>query len=254
MKEFKDKQYYLKVLENRKEALNQVIFNIDKTNKLDDCEAQSKQKARNRLSVAVLNYDIMHVMYSCEFSRPELIEQFNVTLDNFVNYWDRRIVKIHLGRKQVETDKIHLEYYIRLRWLFSLAILLDTSDEKFIKLTDLIRNDNVKDALIDFIIASKIDNWTIHDSLSIEKPTNRIIDVIFEENSEVSEKLIKTYLNKFWYKTYKNYSFYDTHLNADIHNEFKGYWAFEVAAIVKIKGLDDSLFRDNKYYPDRLLN
>ena len=34
---------------------------------------------------------------------------------------------------------------------------------------------------------------------------------------------------------------------------FYGYWAFEVAAIVKIKNLNDSSFRTNKYYPDKLL-
>lgn len=44
-----------------------------------------------------------------------------------------------------------------------------------------------------------------------------------------------------------------TQFTAPKTKTFSGYWAFEVAAIVKIKGLDDSSFRDHKYYPSQLL-
>lgn len=30
---------------------------------------------------------------------------------------------------------------------------------------------------------------------------------------------------------------------------YKGYWAWEVATVVKVKGLYDTSFKDNPYYP-----
>jgi hypothetical protein len=40
----------------------------------------------------------------------------------------------------------------------------------------------------------------------------------------------------------------DLHKSKQANNYF-GYWAWEVAAIVKIKGIDDSSLKTHKYYP-----
>jgi len=37
------------------------------------------------------------------------------------------------------------------------------------------------------------------------------------------------------------------------YNTYVGYWCFAAAAIVKLKNLDDSSFRDNDYYPKDML-
>ncbi len=37
------------------------------------------------------------------------------------------------------------------------------------------------------------------------------------------------------------------------NSNYVGYWAFETAAFVKMRGLDDSSFRDNVYYPKDML-
>ena len=42
-------------------------------------------------------------------------------------------------------------------------------------------------------------------------------------------------------------------LHKNVHDLYVGYWCFIAAAIVKIKDLDDSTFRDNKYYPKDLI-
>jgi len=253
MKEFKDKKYFFEVLENRKKALGKAVLNKGIINENDDEKTQLKQLSKNKLVLTNLNYDILHVMYSCGFTKEELKQQFNITLDSFIANWDKKIVKIHTGRNQVETDHYYIEYYIRLRWMFSFAILLNIDDEAIMTLIEIVKNDNVKDAFFDFVIASKIDNWDVSDNLSLKKPKNRIVEIIYETDTKKCESLITSYLKKDWHKTYKNYSQYNSHLKADENFYFKGHWAFEVAALVKIKTLDDSTFRDNKYYPDRLI-
>jgi hypothetical protein len=45
---------------------------------------------------------------------------------------------------------------------------------------------------------------------------------------------------------HKTELWYGTHLK---DKGYSGYWAWEVAAVVKILGLDDLIFKDNPYYP-----
>lgn len=253
MKGFKEKDYYLKVLENRQEALVNATKQINKINKNDSLEAQSKQLAKNRLTIAVLNYDILHVMYSCEFSKDDLKQQFSTTLHLFISNWNSSVVKMHIGRQQKMLDIYYIDYYIRLRWMLSFAVLLDAPQDGFNSLAMIVKNDNIKDSFYDTVFASRIDNWEISKELLLKKPSNKLNAILFGNDNEKSQNDIKNYLDKDWYKTYKNYGNYQTHNKADENYYFFGYWAFEVAALVKIKGLDDSTFRENQYYPDRLL-
>ena len=60
-----------------------------------------------------------------------------------------------------------------------------------------------------------------------------------------AEKAIKEYL-QIWYSLHKEDPWYNTHLR---DKGYSGYWAWEVGAVVKKMGLDDSSFKDNPYYP-----
>jgi len=59
-------------------------------------------------------------------------------------------------------------------------------------------------------------------------------------------KELKIFLDKIWYKMNREMYWYNSHKDSDI---YFGYWSFESAALVKLLGLDDSILRDNKYYP-----
>ncbi|RNC86850.1 MAG: DUF1911 domain-containing protein [Winogradskyella sp.] len=50
----------------------------------------------------------------------------------------------------------------------------------------------------------------------------------------------------------KDTSGYNQH--AKSNGNYVGYWCFVVAAIVKIKDLDDSSFKNSKYYPKDMLS
>ncbi|MBK8927229.1 MAG: DUF1911 domain-containing protein [Crocinitomicaceae bacterium] len=75
---------------------------------------------------------------------------------------------------------------------------------------------------------------------------------IEETDKSKSESLIKEFITKDWYKNHKDAGWYDSHKSK--HNTYFGYWSFETAAIVVIKGLDDSSFRDCQYYPKDLVD
>ncbi|MDO4729539.1 MAG: DUF1911 domain-containing protein, partial [Bacteroidota bacterium] len=57
----------------------------------------------------------------------------------------------------------------------------------------------------------------------------------------------KTYLSKSWYKERSYAGWHNSHKSK--HNIYTGYWSFESGALVKILGLDDTLLKDQKYYP-----
>ena len=146
--------------------------------------------------------------------------------------------------------------------MMSLGILLDIPDLEFNKLIKLIDQDNIKDFLFEFLISSRIkDRKPIFEEsykkyLLIPKLYAKLITIANNNEHKTIEIELKKYLEKDWIKVYKNY-YIDFNLKDiekyDVNSGFIGIWAFEVAAIVKIKGLDDSGFRENDFYPDRLL-
>ncbi len=133
--------------------------------------------------------------------------------------------------------------YDKLCWIISLAILCEVSIENFKRISNIVRRDNVKDKLLDFLINSRLNNdWPIVSHSYVEP--NPYKDVV-NFNSAVE---IKKYLDNIWYQDMKEAYFYDSHADEKVNTYF-GYWAWEVAAIVKIKGIDDSSLKDQKYYP-----
>jgi hypothetical protein len=248
-----DKNYYLKVIDTYKFSLEN-SKQISAFNKKDPIETQKKQVKRIKLSFGVIHSYILFSMYSARFSKEEMVSQYLLTLDLIYDNWDASVVKMHIGRKQQEIDVYLLNYHILIRWLLSFGILLNIPNSSLNKLAYLIKRDNIKDALYDFLISSFVNDWSITNEMSIKSPKNKIIDIIFEKNKVKCQKMIKTYLEKSWYKTYKNqYGWYDSHKLPKEKYAHTGYWAFEIAAIVKIKQLDDSSFRDNVYYPKDLV-
>ncbi|MDT8346915.1 MAG: DUF1911 domain-containing protein, partial [Flavobacteriaceae bacterium] len=145
---------------------------------------------------------------------------------------------------------------------FSLAILLDVSKDDFQVIVDLIDKDDIKDKLIEFMISSryperpalKEDSYKRY--MMIPKLHKKLVDIAYDLQAEQAILETNDFLKKEWIKIPKKY-YINLNLkdipNYEVKSGFVGLWAFEVAAVVKIKGLDDSSFKDNKFYPDRLL-
>lgn len=230
---------------------------IEKSEERSMARVQSGQVKENMIDLIKFScftgkIKVLIAKYSRGNNKSQLREQYLNIIADIEIFWTEKAVKLKDGKGK-DLGVYILDPYIFMRWLLSLAILFDISDDEFKTLTDLIKRDNIKDKLYDFLISSRLENWEISDSMSLKKPENRIQDIIDIQDKIECENNLKEYLNKEWYKTYKYAGFYNSHKKPEDMFLFYGYWAFEVAALVKIKNLDDSTFRDNPYYPNRLL-
>lgn len=213
------------------------------------------------LNYSIIAYFVWHLnniiaSYSRGDDKNELKKQFSDAVRVMEKVWDKRIVKMHIGKNQKEIDVYYLECTLYMRWILSLAVLLEVSDDEFNILINLVKRDNIKDALYDICIKTKVENWIISDEVRPLSPKNSITSIIKENDKPTCEKFLKKYLEKHWFKTFKNLGGWQTTnvSNLNVNSGFVGFWAFEVAAIVKIKGLNDNSFKDNVFYPHRFFN
>lgn len=260
MKGAKNFDFYNEVIQHYKKNLeeNEIrISNFPSKNEWDTSPYRSSDEILFiglELSKFTLKLLIIIASYSRGDDKTELRKQFSEAVFIMKKVWNKKAVKMFLGAKQKEHDAYYIGESFSMRWMFSLAILLEVPDDEFFVLLNFIKRDNIKDAMYDICIKFRIKDWTISEVVRPLSPKNKVIDIIKENDKGVCEKLIKQYLEKHWFKTFKNWGWISTDVsNFDVNSGFVGYWAFEVAAIVKIKGLDDSSFRENVFYPDRLL-
>jgi len=246
MKNCKEIDYYNSLIEKLTE------INRENKLKLGKGLINSKNLTLRKMSWFLRDIKILISHYSSNNEKEKLRELYSILIKDIGNVWKKEVVKLK-DSKGNDLGVYILEPYIFMRWMLSLGVLLDVPNNEFNILVDLIKRDEINDKLYDFLISSRIEDWKISDSMSLKKPENSIQEIIDIQDNTECERNIKEYLNKEWYKTYKYAGFYNSHTKPDDMFLFYGYWAFEVAALVKIKGLDDSSFRTNKYYPDTLL-
>ena len=132
--------------------------------------------------------------------------------------------------------------YDTMIWMVSLAILCDIDIEDFKRITHIIARDQGDDKLLNLLISHKQPDWNGRNQLYIQKYPYSFSDGISDATG------IKKYLDKHWYQGHSDSYWHDLHKNTEVNNYF-GYWAWEVAAIAKIKGIDDSSLKTQKYYP-----
>ncbi|MBK9450214.1 MAG: DUF1911 domain-containing protein [Bacteroidetes bacterium] len=143
------------------------------------------------------------------------------------------------------------DWYVKMLWMLSFGIFLNISDEDFAKIVSVWDKTGRQDWLIDYLIAYRIPDRPIVDTLIFPKPYAALKKAVDESDPHKRSAIVKHYLEKEWYSGQKGVYWYEDHKN--VHDIFFGYWSFESAAVVKIAGIDDSSFRDNMYYPKDLL-
>jgi hypothetical protein len=154
------------------------------------------------------------------------------------------LLELISGFEEIWENETGQEYEYAL-WIVSLAVLCDIDNDSFKRITDKLQQQKLNDVLFSFIIRSKQESWRestkkVANELVV-KPYNRVIALDTTAD-------IKNYLNNYWYKENSESPWHDQHKNKKVNNYF-GYWAWEVAAIAKIKGIDDNSLQNQKYYP-----
>jgi hypothetical protein len=186
--------------------------------------------------------------YSIESLLPDWKEGANLIHESWDGFW-----KLKQGNPPVEYDQYILSAYDEMLWMLSLGYLLDAPEQDFKKLVEVIDRDKVKDKLFEFIISAKlkdrapIKEESYREFLGVPETFAKLRESIDEPDKAKAEKRIHDFLKRDWYKNHKDAGWYNSHKSK--HDTYFGYWSFESAAVVKIKGLDDTSFRDNQYYP-----
>ena len=155
------------------------------------------------------------------------------------------------------TDQYMVEPHNKMLSLLSLAFLFKVDSKLFSVFSDIIDHDNISDNLYEFILKAeflerKPKRPEEYDSKhSVILKVYRSLRLAIEQTDKIeAQKLIKHFLEKDFY--HEHSGFYNAHkARFDL---YYGYWSFEAAAITCIMDLDDSSYRDNKYYPKDLVD
>lgn len=148
-----------------------------------------------------------------------------------------------LGISSFENKYTSGNYSNYLQYI-ALSTLLNVDNASKIRLKKVLQDNGTNDALYNFLLFGKFEgrNWKF-----IEKYKN-----IIEADAEDRVQLVKKLLSK-WYVSNKSAYWYDFHKYTDRYLYY-GYWALEVAALVKVLNIPDASFKDNKYYPYDLVH
>lgn len=239
----------LNTFENYKEIID---FNLecisdwrnDIYSLLDDEKKGIQRNPRKNLEVIqyitkdITSYqeDLSIAMYSAGYPTEQFKKEFFKEIDSFLLSW-----KSSYG-------------YVQMIRFLSIGIMLNIDKGIADKIIQMIRKDNPADFLIDTLISFYDKNWKIHHNFTFPKPyifTKEVVELAKQDKLKALFKL-KYYLDNLWYKGHKDCGWYNMHkINKANHI---GYWSFESGALVKILGLDDSILKDQQYYPYDLVH
>jgi len=230
-------------------------------NKLENNLIKEERISIVKLSMSTTYRNLIIAKYSRgdNMKSNDIIDLYTQSVSLMYENWTEGSGKFVYSKGNTTTilEQYTFSNYLGILEVISLGILLGISDTIFNKLIIYVERDRVKDFLLDFLFCYKDKGKTpiIEESYQvffhINERYGRLKNIIQEPNSKIAEKELKYFLEKEWYASFKGTPIYGLHKN--VHDLYVGYWCFVAAAIVKIKGLDDSTFRDNKYYPKDLI-
>lgn len=243
----KDKSYFDSFLHK--------LENIDKKTeeKINSGNVNPERIIPVRMSMISSLIRRMKAKYSLGLPIHTLLDEYDESLDLIEKYWSGN--NKFVGNNNEVLDQYSLGNYDNILWMLSIGYLLDVTEDRFKILVNAIDSDNVKDKLYEFIISSKIASRSKIENESYKygfELYGKLRQAIGTDDKSKASELVKTFLEKDWYKEHKNSGWYNNHTNK--HNTYSGYWSFETAAVVKIMGLDDSAFINNQYYPKDLVH
>lgn len=148
------------------------------------------------------------------------------------------------------------QYYL---WLFSLAVMTGQPQ----KIPDLVRwyspdpDSEGEDPLLGTLMSRLgigMQNLPLAEELTFPKSYSALYEAIQGDETrpkEERQECLKRYL-KHWYQGMKECYWYGDHKSKfSLHF---GYWAFEAGLVTLLYDLDDSSYRDMKYYPKDLVD
>ena len=225
----KDRKHFEKILKVRLDEINGDKASLPRAgeHKLFICRV-----------IACNSVDVIQIRYSMDGGLKELQRIYVESLNYFIVGFN-------------SDNPIYFDILNRV----SLGILLNIPDENFMQLVDYVQRmdeeakpaDWTPDLLLWFLLNSRLkanEKRTHAQKLAFPRLYKGLYKVIQAADSETAQKALKDYIGK-WYNLNKDAPWYNNHLKST----YRGYWAWEVAAVAKVMHIDDTDLKDNPYYP-----
>ncbi|MEY8868538.1 PoNe immunity protein domain-containing protein [Gaetbulibacter jejuensis] len=253
---FKDKAYFNRYIKRRNEAIK-----IWGAKYKEGAIAKERTSASKKIEIESYLF-LLKAKYSRgdNMFKKEVLDMYHNITVLMQEYWHKyhsNTIKFPEGNETIYLNQYSTWGYLYILDILSLGILLNVPNKDFNIVVDFVDKDEVKDFLIEFLIKHRIPERTpikkesyerfydINDKYGVLKTIIKI------EDKTKAQKELKKFLEKKWYSSLKDTGYYNQHISK--FDVYSGYWCFVTAAIVKIKGLDDSNFKDNPYYPKDLV-
>lgn len=223
-----NEQYFSEYIQEELQRVKKFMDKLEKNEVREDRVYSVKKK------IDSIKFGLLIAKYSYGEDIRILEPEFLQLLNDMPMYWKKE------------------SSYVDMVWMMSLAILFDVNEEKFRVLSDLVRQYNYEDALLDFFIKYKEQGVIekIEGDFIYGFPYDKLGIVVTDDNN--AEERLKEYLEKNWYSGHKEMSWYDIHKAKE--KLYYGYWSFEAGAIAKILNINDENLKNTPYYPYDLVH
>ena len=189
------------------------------------------------------------------YSRGDAIADMKEDVQQLLTY--RRLQAQHADAlpekdqsKRIKWERLTQDRYeLFLQWLaFAVGVGMSSA---YIQETLKFMDNQGLDALFDRICIQLGDtNRPVADKLLYKKHYAPLLKVLDAEPSE-RPALMKAFLDG-WYKNRKDRPGYDAHTRDN--DGYYGYWCYEAALVTRLFNIDDSCYRDHRYYPAALVH
>lgn len=243
----RNKHYFDEAIADRDESISRYLKRLEQPEKL---------KPYGRMGGAAGLCQLVFDRIEYRYSRGDKLMELESDLNNLIKHRELQkryadaLPEEEAGRR-VEWERLSFSTYKNILAWLAFSISLRADNAYLIKLLELVNNAGL-DALFDRIAVKlgAIDR-PISDRVLYANPYGLLLDVIESKPAQQAELM-----NKFmdaWYPACVKQGFYETH---KITNNFgyAGYWCFEAALVVNVFNIDDSGFRDHRYYPADLVH
>ena len=240
-------EYFNEAISHCKDRINQYEVRISNSEQLNPI-------GRVGASVGLFGFALNHLEFS--YSRGDGIGSSKQVLVKLLKYREMQqyyadaLPKEDAGRR-LEWERLGFSHYKKILTWLAFAVSVGANQEYFEKLFLLVDNQGL-DAVFDKIAVKLGDvDRAVSGKVLHAKPYSLLLEVI-EAAPEQQVQLMIKFMDA-WYPACVKNGFYETH---NITNNFgyAGYWCFEAALVAKVFNIDDSGFKDHKYYPAALMH
>jgi hypothetical protein len=240
-------EYFNDAILHSEDRENQYKVRLSNTNQLNPL-------GKMGASIGLFGFVLNNLEFS--YSKGDAISSYKPNVIKLLKYREMQkffsdeLIEEEQNRR-VEWERLSFSNYKKtLNWL-AFAVSTGTNQDYFKTLFELVDNKGL-DTLFDRIAIKLGDtDRLIGSKVLYAKPYQLLLDPVDADGNQQA-----TLMNKFmdaWYPACVKNGFYETH---NITNNFgySGYWCFEAALVTLVFNLDDTGYRNHKYYPAALVH